>query len=66
MGFFVYIDDDGYESLKRISINGTNTKTADITIPDADFPAYFFLRNCETETTKENIQIEYDPSKIVS
>ena len=61
-----YKGDDGYESLKRISINGSNTKTADITVPDADFPSYFFLRDCESETTKEPIQIEYDPSKIVS
>ena len=42
-----YKGDDGYESLKRISINGSNTKTADITVPDADFPSYFFLRKCE-------------------
>ena len=63
-----YKGDDGYESLKRISINGSNTKTADITVPDADFPSYFFLRNCEAEITKEPIQVDYsdDPGKKIS
>ena len=63
-----YKGGDGYESLKRISINGSNTKTADITIPNADFPSYFFLRNCEAEITKEPIQVDYsdDPSKKIS
>ena len=58
----------GYESLKRISTNGSNTKTADITIPDADFPSYFLLRNCEAEITKEPIQVDYsdDPGKKIS
>ena len=51
-----YEGDDGYASLKRISINGSNTKTADITVPDADFPSYFFLRECESENTKKPIQ----------
>mgnify|MGYP001212641389 CR=1 FL=1 len=54
-----YKGDDGYESLKRISINESNTKTADITIPDADFPSYFFLRECESENTKEPIQVDF-------
>ena len=61
--------DEGYESLKRISINEKNTKTSEITIPyHSKYPAYFFLRNCEVEITKEPIQIEYqdDPSKKVS
>ena len=63
-----YKGGDGYESLKRISINRSNTKTADITIPNADFPSYFFLRECKTETTKEPIQVDFsnDPNKKIS
>ena len=36
-----YKGDDGHESLKRISINETNTKTADITIHHTNFPSNF-------------------------
>ena len=61
-----YIGGGDTESLKRISINGSNTKTAVITIPMEDYPSYFSLANCEAEITNKNIQIEYDPSKIVS
>ena len=41
-----YFGDDGSESLKRISINEKNTKTAIITVPMADFPSYFSLFEC--------------------
>ena len=61
--------DEGYESLKRISINEKNTKTSEIAVPYHDeHPAYFFLRNCEAEITKEPIQIEYqnNPFKKIS
>ena len=67
--YFRYQSDEGYESLKRISINEKNTKTSEITVPyHNEHPAYFFLRNCEAEITKEPIQIKYqdDPSKKVS
>ena len=61
-----YIIDDDKESLKRISINGRNTKAAVLTVPMEDYPSYFSLSNCEGDSTNKNIQIEYDPSKIVS
>ena len=61
-----YIIDDDKESLKRISINTRNTKTAVLTIPMEDYPSYFSLSNCEGDSTNKNIQIEYNPSKIVS
>ncbi len=61
-----YFGGDDQVSLKRISINGRNTKTAVITIPMEDYPSYFSLSNCEGDSTNKNIQIEYDPSKIVS
>ena len=61
-----YIIDDDKESLKRISINTTNTKTAVLTVPMEDYPSYFSLSNCKGDSTNKNIQIEYDPSKIVS
>ena len=60
-----YKGDDGYESLKRISINGSNTKTADITVPDADFPSYFFLRKCEGANEVE-IALPDDPNNKLS
>ena len=60
-----YKGDDGYESLKRISINGSNTKTADITVPDADFPSYFFLRKCEGSNEVE-IAPPDDPNNKLS
>ena len=61
-----YIIDDDKESLKRISINARNTRTAVLTVPMEDYPSYFSLSNCEGDSTNKNIQIEYDPSKIVS
>ena len=61
-----YFGGNGSESLKRISINGRNTKTAVITIPMEDYPSYFSLSICEGDSTNKNIQIEYDGSKIVS
>ena len=67
--YFRYQSDEGYEALKRISINKKNTKTSEITIPDHDkHPAYFFVRNCEAEITKESIQINYpdDPNNKLS
>ena len=61
-----YFGGNGSESLKRISINGRNTKTAVLTVPMEDYPSYFSLSNCEGDSTNKNIQIEHDPSKIVS
>ena len=63
-----YLGDDGSESLKRISINEKNTKTAILTIPMADFPSYFTLFNCKSDSTKEPIEVEWsdDPSKKIS
>ena len=57
-----YIIDDDKESLKRISINTRNTKTAVLTVPMEDYPSYFSLSNCEGDSTNKNIEIEYDPS----
>ena len=63
-----YFGDDGSESLKRISINEKNTKTAILTVPMADFPSYFTLFNCKSDYVKEPIQVEpsSDPSKKIS
>jgi len=63
-----YLGDDGSESLKRISINEKNTKTAILTVPLTDFPSYFTLFNCKSDYAKEPIQIERsnDPSREVS
>ena len=63
-----YLGDDGSESLKRISINEKNTKTAILTVPMADFPSYFSLFDCKSDSVKEPIQVEWsdDPSKKVS
>ena len=61
-----YIIDDDKESLKRISINGRNTKAAVLTVPMEDYPSYFSLFDCAGDSTNKNIEIEYDPSKIVS
>ena len=54
--YLKYIGDNGTESLKRISINEKNTKTAILTVPDADFPSYFSLFDCKSDNTKKNIQ----------
>jgi len=64
--FYLRYFNNGTESLKRISINARNTKTAVLTVPMEDHPSYFSLSNCEGDSTNKNIQIEYDPSKIVS
>ena len=53
-----YLGDNGSESLKRISINGKNTKTAIITVPMADFPSYFTLFNCKSDSAKDPVQVE--------
>ena len=64
--FYLRYFNNGKESLKRISINARNTKTAVLTIPMEDHPSYFSLSNCEGDSTNKNIQIEYDLNKIVS
>ena len=64
--FYLRYFNNGKEALKRISINARNTKTAVLTVPMEDHPSYFSLSNCEGDSTNKNIQIEYDPSKIVS
>ena len=61
-----YFGGDNQQSLKRISINGSHTRTAVLTVPMENFPSYFSLSICEGDSTNKNIQIEYDPSKIVS
>ena len=63
-----YLGDDGSESLKRISINEKNTKTAILTIPVADYPSYFTLFNCKSDSVKEPIEVEWsdDPNKKIS
>ena len=63
-----YLGDDGSESLKRISINEKNTKTAILTVPMADYPSYFTLFNCKSDSAKEPIEVEWsdDPSKKIS
>ena len=61
-----YFGGDNQQSLKRISINGNHTRTAVLTIPMEDYPSYFSLSICKGDSTNKNIQIEYDPNKIVS
>ena len=63
-----YIINDDKESLKRISINGSNTKTAVLTVPMENYPSYFSLSNCESENTKEPIQADFQegPNKKLS
>ena len=63
-----YLGDDGSESLKRISINEKNTKTAILTVPMADYPSYFSLFDCKSDSVKEPIEVEWtdDPSKKIS
>ncbi len=63
-----YLGGDGSESLKRISINEKNTKTAILTVPMADFPSYFSLFDCKSDNAKEPIEVEWsdDPFKKVS
>ena len=66
--YLKYLGDDGSESLKRISINEKNTKTAILTVPMADYPSYFTLFNCKSDSAKEPIEVEWsdDPSKKIS
>ena len=61
-----YFGGDNQESLKRISINASNTRTAVLTVPMENYPSYFSLSICEGDSTNKNIEIEYEPSKIVS
>jgi len=63
-----YLGDDGSESLKRISINEKNTKTAILTVPMGEYPSYFTLFNCKSDSAKEPIEVEWsdDPSKKIS
>ena len=58
-----YFGNDGSESLKRISINEKNTKTAILTVPKADYPSYFTLFNCKSDSAKEPIQINIPKEK---
>ena len=66
--YFRYKSDEGYSSLKRIKINEKNTRTSEITIPNDDYPVYFFLRKCVKETTEEPVQIDMpdEPGRKVS
>jgi len=66
--YLKYFGDDGSESLKRISINEKNTRTAILTVPMADYPSYFTLFNCKSDSVKEPIEVEWsdDPSKKIS
>ena len=64
--FYLRYFNNGSESLKRISINARNTKTAVLTVPMENYPSYFSLSVCAGDITNKNIQIEYDPNKIVS
>ena len=66
--YLKYIADNGTESLKRISINEKNTKTAILTVPMADFPSYFSLFDCKSDNAKEPIEVEWsdDPFKKIS
>ena len=58
-----YFGDDGSESLKRISINEKNNKTAILTVPMADYPSYFTLFNCKSDRAREPIQINIPKEK---
>ena len=66
--YLKYFGDDGSESLKRISINEKNTKTAILTVPMADYPSYFSLFDCKSDNAKEPIEVEWsdDPFKKIS
>ena len=56
--YLKYFGDDGSESLKRISINEKNTRTAILTVPMADYPSYFTLFNCKSDSAKDPVQVE--------
>ena len=66
--YLKYFGDDGSESLKRISINEKNTRTAILTVPMTDFPSYFTLFNCKSDSVKEPIEAEWpnDPFNKIS
>ena len=66
--YLKYFGDDGSESLKRISINEKNTRTAILTVPMADYPSYFTLFNCKSDSVKEPIEAEWpnDPFNKIS
>ena len=55
--YLKYFGDDGSESLKRISINEKNTRTAILTVPMADYPSYFTLFNCKSDYVDETIKV---------
>ena len=55
--YLKYFGDDGSESLKRISINEKNTRTAILTVPMADYPSYFTLFNCKSDYVDESIKV---------
>ena len=57
--YLKYFGDDGSESLKRISINEKNTRTAILTVPMADYPSYFTLFNCKSDYVKESIPADF-------
>jgi len=60
--YLKYFGDDGSESLKRISINEKNTRTAILTVPMADYPSYFTLFNCKPDYVKESIPADLPDS----
>ena len=66
--YLKYFGDNGSESLKRISINEKNTRTAILTVPMTDFPSYFTLFNCKSDSVKEPIEAEWpnDPFNKIS
>ena len=55
--YLKYFGDDGSESLKRISINEKNNRTAILTVPMADYPSYFTLFNCKSNYVDESIEV---------
>ena len=61
-----YFGRDDKDSLQRISINGRSTNASVLTVPMEDYPSYFSLFDCAGDSTNKNIEIEYDPNKIVS
>ena len=61
-----YFGGDNQQSLKRISINDSHTRTAVLTVPMENYPSYFSLSVCAGDITNKNIEIEYNPNKTVS
>jgi len=61
--FYFKYKNNGYESLKRISINKKKTRTSEITMSfHDDFPAYFFLRKCVRAYKKKPIEVDFQES----